>query len=191
MRDVTRSVRPPHCRSAVHGGLALLLLLTLPHASISAQELSRLERGTMIGIRTTEPIDADRGDNRVYHGTVDQDVRGPNGRIVIPRGSAAELTVRVAEDHDLIVDLESIVANGQRYAVKADSDREQSRRDDSIVGSIVGAVEGHGVRGRSVRIPRDSVVRFRLERALNVGVADRGYDREGHHYHGNEDRDRR
>ena len=50
------------------------------------------------------------------------------------------------------------------------------------------------MRGRSVHIPRDSVVSFRLERRLDVGVPDRGYDRGGFHYHGgrdNQDRDYR
>src|SRR6266481_59135 len=46
-----------------------------------------LEPGTVIPVRTNEPIDVERRDNRVYHGIVDQDVRGGNGRLAIPRGS--------------------------------------------------------------------------------------------------------
>jgi len=84
---------------------------------------TRLEPGTMISIRTNDPIDVERRDNRVYYGTVDQDVRGENGRIAVPRGSSAELMVRVARDNDLILDLESVVVNGQRYAIKSDANR--------------------------------------------------------------------
>ncbi len=151
---------------------------------------TRLEPGTMIPIRTNQPIDVERSDNRVYYGIVDRDVRGDNGRIAIPRGSQAELMVRVAPDNDLILDLESVVVNGQRYALRSDPNRVESQRDNSLVGAIVGAVSGGEVRGRAVRIPRDSVVTFRLDRPLDLGVEDRGVNRDGYHYHDWYDRDR-
>jgi len=144
---------------------------------------TRLAPGTVIPVRTNNSIDVERKDNRVYYGTVDQDVRGDNGRIAIPRGSNAELIVRVEPDNDLILDLESVVVNGQRYAVRSDPNRVESERDRGIVGAIEGAVNGGQVRGRAVRIPRDSVVTFRLERPLEMGVNDRGVTRDGNHYH--------
>jgi hypothetical protein len=145
--------------------------------------LTRIEPGTNIAVRTNQTIDVDRSDNRVYTGIVDQDVRGVNGRLAIPRGSSVELMVRVAPDNDLILDLDSVMVNGQRYAVKADADRMESRPDNSLVGAIVGAIQGGQVRGRAVRVPRDSVLNFRIERPMVMGVADRGYDRDGYHYH--------
>ena len=145
--------------------------------------MTRIEPGTMISVRTTESIDVDRRDNRVYRGIVDQDVRGENGRLAIPRGSAVELLVRVAADNDLILDLDSVMVNGQRFGIRADANRVESRRDNSLVGAIIGAVEGGQVRGRAVRVPRDSVLSFRIDRPMEMGVADRGYDRDGHHYH--------
>jgi hypothetical protein len=145
--------------------------------------LTRLEPGTVIPIRTNDAIDVDRSDNRVYSGIVDQDVRGEDGRLAIPRGSYAELIVRVARDNDLILDLESVTVDRQRYAIKADVNRVEARRDDGIVGAILGAIDGGQFQGRAVRIPRDSVVTFRLQRPLDMGVADRGIDREGRHYH--------
>ena len=151
---------------------------------------TRIEPGTTVPVRLNESIDVERNDNRVYHGAVDTDVRGENGRIAIPRGSDAELMVRVAPDNDLVVDLESVVVNGQRYAIRTDPNRYESRRDNSLVGGIVGAVTGAQVRGRAVRIPRDAVVTFRLERPLEMGVEDRGITREGYHYHDWYDRDR-
>jgi hypothetical protein len=190
MRHETRIASIGFGHVGVTGALLALSLGLLSQAT-SGQGFSRLERGTVIAVRTTQAIDADRHDNRVYRGTVDQDVHGSNGRILVARGSAAELSVRMAGDNDLIIDLESIVANGERYAIKAEPDREESRRDNSLVGSIVGAIAGHGERGRAVRVPRDSVVTFRLERPLDVGVADRGYDRDGSHYHGRQDGDDR
>jgi hypothetical protein len=142
-----------------------------------------LQPGTVIAVRTQDPIDVERTDNRVFTAIIDQDVRGDNGRIAIPRGARAELIVRVARDNDLMLDLESVVVNGQRYAIKADPNRVDSQRDDSVIGSILGAINGGEGRGRSVRLPRESVITFRLERPLEVGVADRGVDRGGYHYH--------
>lgn len=152
--------------------------------------ITRLEPGTVIPVRTNEAIDVERRDNRVYTGIVDQDVMGTNGRLAIRRGSNVELIVRVARDNDLILDMESIVVRGQRYAVRTEPTRVESRRDDSLIGGIIGAINGGEVRGRAVRIPRDSVVTFRLERPLDVGVRDRGSMREGRHYHDYYDQDR-
>ena len=152
--------------------------------------ITRIEPGTTITVRPNESIDVDRKDNRVYHGIVDQDVRGENGRLAIPRGSQVELIVRVERDNDLILDLESVNVNGQRYAIQTGANRVESQRDNSLIGAIVGAVNGGQVRGRAVRIPRDTLLTFRIDRPMEMGVADRGIDREGHHYHDWYDRDR-
>jgi hypothetical protein len=69
---------------------------------------------------TKEAIDVRKGDYRVYIGIVDQDVRGDDGRLAIPRGSNVELIVRFARDNDMILDLDSVTANGQRYGVKTE-----------------------------------------------------------------------
>jgi hypothetical protein len=37
-------------------------------------------------------------------------------------------------------------------------------------------------RGKRVRVPAESVLRFQLQQPLTV-VADPGYTRDGHHYH--------
>ena len=143
---------------------------------------TRLEPGMTISIRVNDPIDTGRTDYRVYTATVDQDVRGDNNRLAIPRGAAAELIVRSERDGDLILDLESVTVNGQRYAVQTDP-KQLDGRDHSLVGSVLGSIPGVEVRGRSVRIPRGSVMGFRLDRPLNMGVADRGIMRDGYHYH--------
>jgi hypothetical protein len=142
---------------------------------------TRLEPGMEIPIRLNETIDVQRRDNRVYYGIVDRDIRGDNGRLALARGSQAELMVRVAPDNDLILDLESVTVNGQRYAIRTDRNRIESQ--PNLVGTIFGAVTNSEVRGRAVRVPRDSVVNFRLQAPLEVGVEDRGVTRDGHHYH--------
>ena len=146
-------------------------------------QFTRLEPGTVIAVRTDQPINVERTDNRVFGGIVDQDVRGENGRLAIPRGSHVELIVRVARDNDLMLDIDSVTVNGQRYAIRTDPNRVESQRDNSVVGSILGAINGGEVRGRAVRLPQGSLVTFRLDQPLDMGVADRGVDRGGYHYH--------
>ena len=144
---------------------------------------TRIEAGTVLAVRTNEGIDVEQRDDRIYHGVVDQDVRGENGRLAIPRGAPVELIVRVAPDNDLIIDVDSVVVNGQRFAIRTDPNRQESQHD--LVSSIVGAVTGNEVRGRAVHIHRDTVLNFRIDRPMEVGVADRGQDRDGMHYHPN------
>src|SRR2546430_1473517 len=103
---------------------------------------TRLSQGTIIPVRPNESIDVERKDNRVYYAIIDQDVRGNNGQLAIPRGSRVELIVRVERDNDLILDLESVTVNGQRYAIQTEANRVESSRDNSLVGAIVGAVNG-------------------------------------------------
>ena len=177
--------------STLIGGMMVVLVLSIaPTATgqyrgrdYDRDRFTRIEPGTIVAVRTNETIDVERRDNRVYSGIVDQDVRGDNGRLAIPRGSRVELFVRVAPDNDLILDLESVMVDGERYALRASTNRVESRRDDSLVGAIVGAIEGGQIRGRAIRIPRDSVLTFRIQRPLEMGVADRGVMRDGGHYH--------
>ncbi len=146
--------------------------------------VTTLVPGTVIPVRTTEAIDVRKGDYRVYTGIVDQDVRGNDGHLAIPRGSTVELIVRFAPDNDMILDLDSVTANGQRYGIKTETRRVESRPDqNNLVGNIIGAISGAEVRGQAVRIPRGTVVTFRLQRPLDMGIADRGIMREGRHYH--------
>jgi len=152
--------------------------------------IARLDPGTIIPVRTTQYIDSDKSDNRVYSASVDQDVRGETGRIVIPRGAAVELIVRVVENNELLLDVESVVVNDQRYGIKTDPKHVEARRDDNLIGGIVGAINGGETRGRAVRIPRDTVVTFRLQRPLELGVPDPGSMRDGQHYHPDQDRER-
>jgi len=189
------------CRSEVRVMAGLFVASALFLSSLaSAQDRDRdqdryrdgdrittLVPGTVIPVRTNEAIDVRKGDNRVYTGTVDQDVRGDDGRLAIPRGSRVELIVRFTRDNDMILDLDSVTANGQRYGVKTDPQRVQSQHDDSLVGGIIGAINGGEARGQAVRVPRDALVTFRLQRPLDMGVADRGVMRDGRHYHDYED----
>jgi hypothetical protein len=114
----------------------------------------------VIPVRTGEYIRADNTDYRVFSGTVDRDVRGTDGRLAIRRGSDVELIARRARDNDLILDLDSIMVNGQRYAIDTDTQRVDARdgiganrRTGEFVGggAILGSIIGNRRRGGSGR----------------------------------------
>jgi hypothetical protein len=124
------------------------------------QRLARINPGTFITVRTTQPIQSDRTDGRLFNGVVAEDVWDDYGRLsvpAIPRGSRVTMLVRTARDGDLVLDLDSIFAHGQRYMVAAAPERiesENGRRNDNnaaayagggaVLGTIIGAIAGGG-----------------------------------------------
>lgn len=183
-----------------------------------ANPVSRVEPGANLAVRTNEEINTHSRDGRVYYGRIAEDVRGSDGQVAIPRGSDVELIVRRARDNDLILDIESITAYGQRYAIDTPAERLESSNHDgvgankrtgefvgggAILGTIIGAIAGGGkgaaigaaagaaagaggqvlTQGRTVRVPAESVVNFRLDQSLLVNIPDNGYEQRGRHYH--------
>ena len=174
-------------------GITLAASIGLLPAAASAQRqdrdgrdrnaVTRLDRGLTINVRAAESIDANRADYRVFKGIVDQDVRGEDGQLAIPRGANAELMVRESQPGEMVLDLESISVNGQRYDVKTDPEHVGTTGGrPNLVGSIINTINGNP-HGRDVRVPGGTVMNFRLERSLEVGVADLGVNRNGVHYH--------
>jgi hypothetical protein len=126
-------------------------------------QADRVPAGTEVVVRTIDAIDAKHpSDSRIYNGTVERDVLDRSGRVVIARGSNAELIMRDASDDNIVVDLESVTVNGQRYVVDVPAESvsatETQRREGigknertgkymgggAIVGSIIGAIAGGG-----------------------------------------------
>ena len=128
---------------------------------LSAQT-DRVPAGSEIVVRTIDTIDAKHpSDSRIYSASVERDVLDRSGRVVIPRGSNAELIMRDASESDIVVDLESVTVNGQRLVVNAPSETVTANEDrregigknertgkyvggGAIVGSIIGAIAGGG-----------------------------------------------
>jgi hypothetical protein len=122
--------------------------------------MSRIEAGTTVEIRTTEPISTSHADGRVFTGVVDRDVFDSNGRLAIPEGSTAELIVRRDFDNEMVLDLDSIIMNGERYAVSTTNpvgttgsggpnfgiNRETGTYvgGGALLGTIIGAITGGG-----------------------------------------------
>jgi hypothetical protein len=101
--------------------------------------------------------------------------------LAIPRGAPVELVVRVEPDNDLNIDVDSVLVDGQRYGLRTSTTHVESQQN--LVGAIVGAVSGAEVRGRAIHIHSDTVLNFRIQRPMEMGVVDSGTDRDGRHYH--------
>jgi hypothetical protein len=197
---------------------ATLCFETATHAQRYRDSLTTLQRidpDTFIPVRTRDYISSDRADGRVFPGTIAEDVWDDQSRLAvpaIPARSPVEMIVRNARDGDLVLDLDAVIAHGQRYAVSAEPERIESDRrlsrdapgfigGGAVIGTIIGAIAGGGkgaaigaaagaaagaglsIRGRQVRVPAGSVLNFRLERGLVIGVPDRGYNRDQRHFH--------
>jgi hypothetical protein len=128
-------------------------------ATLAFAQTGTIGTGTSITVRTTERIEVEKNDGRVFIGIVDRNVVDTNRQIAIPRGSNAELTVRQLSGNELALDLESVTVNGQRYAVTADDAAMEDGQKDSIgknqrtakyvgggalLGTIIGAIAGGG-----------------------------------------------
>lgn len=159
-----------------------------------------LDAGTYISVRTRQEIRVARAENRVYTASVADDVWDDDRRLsvpLIPRGTPVELRVRSARDGDLIVDMESLTLDRQRYLVDTAAIRTESGDRDNhagaivgtgaVIGTIVGAIAGGGkgaaigaatgaaaggvgvlAKGRSLNVPAGTVITFRLDRNLMV-----------------------
>ncbi len=122
-----------------------------------------IPEGTSIQVRTSQAIDSQTVDGRIYKGTIESDVRDAQGRLTIPRGASAELVVRRASDDELVLDLDSVTINGRRYGLDATRNRLSSGGVDirnsgiganretarnvgggAILGALLGAVIGGG-----------------------------------------------
>jgi len=140
-----------------------IIKLGLIAASLSFSLIAQSDRvpaGTEITVRTNDAIDARYpSDSRIYTGTVDRDVLDRDGHAIIARGAQAELILRDASSRDVVLDLESIMVNGHRYAIESTPESVSTARKEgvganertgryvgggAIVGSIIGAIAGGG-----------------------------------------------
>ena len=142
--------------------LAMLAGPALAHAQ-TWDYINPIPAGTSLQVRTTEVIESQTMDGRIYRGTIESDVRDTQGRLAIPSGAIAELVVRRDADNDLVLDLDSVTVNGRRYGVNATSNRvggggvdirnsgiganKETARNvggGALLGAILGAVIGGG-----------------------------------------------
>jgi hypothetical protein len=150
-------------------------------ATLAAAQMSFIGAGANISVRMDQSVNIRRTDGRVFLGAVDRDVFDERGAVAIPAGSRAELIVTNVSRQDVSVDLESVVVNGQRFAVAANPDRVQNMDNNNRWRDGRNAEYVNNGYGR--RLERSGVLNFRLEQPLRMGVVDNGYNRNGVHYH--------
>jgi hypothetical protein len=120
-----------------------------------------LPEGTQISVRTDENIDSQSAsEGQLYPAEVSQDVLGPNGNIVIPKGSQAELTIASINSgtgsNDLTLALNSVRVGGNTYNLSSENVQQgnagfgKNKRTGEYVGggaalgTIIGAIAGGG-----------------------------------------------
>jgi hypothetical protein len=197
--------------------MSSMLVLLPVNGGALAQSGGTIDTGVAIPVRTSEPIDVDHADGRIFSGAVDEDVRDTRGNVAVPRGTNVELIVRSISDKEYALDLESITIDGRRMAVEAENSAVSAQKEGigansrtgkyvgggAAIGAIIGAIAGGGkgaaigagvgaaggagtqvlTRGKNVDVPAEALVTFRLEQPLRTGVPDRGFSRNGNHYH--------
>jgi hypothetical protein len=160
--------------------------------------------GTVIRVRTNETIDANNAaPGQMFTGVVAENATDRHGKVVIPKGSPAELAVRGVSKKQLSLDLATVTARGRTYAVASSPDTIYGTKKPGVgknkrtakfigggaaAGSVIGAIAGGGAgalvgglvgggagagaqtltRGKSVHVPAESTLTFRLERPLTT-----------------------
>ena len=135
------------------------LVLSLQFSALAA-EVDTLAPGTEVVVRTNEPIEINQWERgRIYRGEIARDVRATDGDLAFSRGTPVELIVRQIGDREMVVDLESILANGRRFVVDTTGQVYDTRGREgvgenrrtakyvgggAIIGSIIGAIAGGG-----------------------------------------------
>ncbi len=122
-----------------------------------------LPAGTELSIRTNENIDATKQDvGHTYSAEISQDLMGPNGQVLIPRGSPAQLSVVSSKGtlgtSELALGLQSVTVNGRQMSVVSNTQNANDRGigknkrtaemtgGGAVLGTVIGAIAG-GAKG--------------------------------------------
>jgi len=180
---------------------------------VSASDSLQVPSGTQISVRTNEAIDASQATvGQTYSAEVAEDVHGPNGELLIPRKSEAQLAIRQVSSGgtvgtpELALDLQSLTLDGRRYEVStADLSHTTGKQGigknkrtaemvggGALIGTLIGAIAGGGkgaaigavagaatggtaqvlTRGKQVKVPAETVLRFQLDQPLRLHSID-------------------
>jgi len=204
-------------------GLVVCLLLMLPVGLLGVtpnaipgtdppSTSKLLPAGTEINVRTNVAIDSKNAvEGHRYSAEIADDVRDSQGGVIIPKGSDAELIIRqmsnggTAGTPDVMLDLDSVTVDGQRYVVNTTDVRESGKQGlgknkrtakmvggGAALGAVIGAIAGHGTgaaigaaagagagataqvltKGKAVRVPAETLLRFRLDTDLPLSSAE-------------------
>jgi len=126
---------------------------------LRAQSGGTIAAGTTIPVRTIESIKTNHSDGRIFSAVVDQDVRDTRGAVALPAGSDVELLVRNSSNNQFVLDLESVIISGHRFAIESGNSVVDAQKADGLgankrtgefvgggaaIGAIIGAIAGGG-----------------------------------------------
>jgi hypothetical protein len=155
-------LRQKFARLTTTAAAAAILVTPALASAQSWNYVDPVPAGTTIQVRTTEAIDSQSIDGRIFRGVVENDVRDTQGQLAVPKGATAELVVRRGPDNELVLDLDSVTVHGRRYGVDATRNRigggvdirnsglganKETARNvggGAVLGAILGAVIGGG-----------------------------------------------
>jgi len=144
--------------------------LPRPTADDITSETRVLQAGTDLSVQTEEVIDGSTAaDGQVFAGDITEAVKDADGKVVIPAGAKAQITIKsltqggkIRGRDDLVLDLASVSIDGRQYALSTE-DLEQKGRQGigankrtaefagggAAIGGIVGAIFG-GAKGAAI-----------------------------------------
>jgi hypothetical protein len=94
-----------------------------PAIRVSGAPANTIPQGTKIEVRTNEAIVSTQPEGRTYHAEISTDVVGPNGEMLLPKGSPVELVVLETREKSgvrgagLQLGMRSVTVNGTSYLV--------------------------------------------------------------------------
>jgi hypothetical protein len=178
------------------GQVEALEFLSAQRGNRGAAVGRRLEApaGTQLVVRTAEAIDSKRAsEDQTFAAVLEDEVTNASGRVIMPEGSSARLVIRHLPsdgsggregDREMVLDLtrenDTGIGTNTRTAATIGG--------GAVIGSIIGAITGGGkgaaiggavgaaggaatqvlTRGRDVRVPAETVLTFRLDRAITL-----------------------
>ncbi len=137
--------------------LAAMLWVTVLTAAQTATRV--VPAGQEIKVRADQAIQATTANaGQVYPATVSQDTTDQSGKVVIPRGSRANLAVvRTPDGKNVTLDLRDVTINGRRYSVSSPSTAAPGTEGlgvnkrtgkyvggGALAGTVIGAIAGGG-----------------------------------------------
>jgi len=144
--------------------------LPRPTADDITTDTHVLSSGTELSVQTEEVIDGSTAaEGQIFAGDVTESVRDADGKVVIPAGAKAQITIKslsqggkIKGQDDLVLDLASVSIDGRQYALSTE-DLEQKGRaglgknkrtaefvgGGAAIGGIVGAIFG-GAKGAAI-----------------------------------------
>ena len=146
-----------------------------------AANVRRLEApaGTELVVRTVETIDSRRvGADQSFAAIVEHQISDASGRVIIPARSSVQLVIRQLQSAgtrggpDMVLDVQSITVDGRRYAVGTVAAAIASDHKGAAIGLLIGAADGAATqmltKGRDVKVPADTVLRFLLDKPVTL-----------------------